>query len=75
MQVGQLGVASPMAVAFVALMATSRPAAAQGNAKRENSLYRPEVFGVQDLIAGKVSANPLDGVGAKISAAEHVSGC
>ena len=56
---------------FVALMATSRPAAAQGDPKKGEQVYTAQKCSVCHSIAGKGGkANPLDGVGAKISADE-----
>lgn len=60
-----------IAIVFVALMATSRPAAAQGDAKKGEQVYTAQKCSVCHSIAGKGGkANPLDGVGAKISADE-----
>ena len=60
-----------IAIAFVALMAMSRPAAAQGDPKKGEQVYTAQKCSVCHSIAGKGGkANPLDGVGAKISADE-----
>lgn len=60
-----------IAIVFVALMATSSPAAAQGDPKKGEQVYTAQKCSVCHSIAGKGGkANPLDGVGAKISAAE-----
>jgi mono/diheme cytochrome c family protein len=60
-----------IAVVFAALMAMSRPAAAQGDPKKGEQVYTAQKCSVCHSIAGKGGkANPLDGVGAKISAAE-----
>ena len=52
-----------------ALMATSSPAAAQGDAKKGEQVYNAQKCQVCHLVAGKGNkANPLDGVGKKLSA-------
>src|SRR6187200_2094707 len=58
-----------IAIAFVALMTTSRPAAAQGDPKKGEQAYTAQKCSTCHSIAGKGGkANPLDGVGAKLSA-------
>jgi mono/diheme cytochrome c family protein len=60
-----------IAIVFVALIAMSRPAAAQGDAKRGAQVYTAQKCQVCHSIAGKGGkANPLDGVGKKLSADE-----
>lgn len=60
-----------IAVACVALLAMSRPVAAQGDPKKGEQVYTAQKCQVCHSIAGKGGkANPLDGVGAKISAEE-----
>jgi mono/diheme cytochrome c family protein len=60
-----------IAIACGALLATSRPAAAQGDPKKGAQVYTAQKCQVCHSIAGKGGkANPLDGVGAKISAEE-----
>jgi len=60
-----------IAIVFVALVATSRPAAAQGDPKKGEQVYAAQKCSICHSIAGKGGkANPLDGVGAKISAEE-----
>ena len=60
-----------IAFAFVALMATSRPASAQGDPKKGEQVYTAQKCQVCHSIAGKGGkALPLDGIGAKISADE-----
>jgi mono/diheme cytochrome c family protein len=52
-----------------ALMATASPAAAQGDAKKGEQVYNAQKCQVCHAIAGKGNkANPLDGVGKKLSA-------
>jgi mono/diheme cytochrome c family protein len=58
------------ALAFAALTALARPAAAQ-DVKQGQKVYTAQKCQVCHAIAGKGSkANPLDGVGAKLSADE-----
>ena len=60
-----------IAIGFVALMATSRPAAAQGDPKKGEQVYTAQKCSVCHSVAGKGGkSSPLDGVGAKISAAD-----
>src|SRR6188474_3634701 len=60
-----------IAIVFVALMATSRPAAAQGDPKKGEQVYTAQKCSICHAIAGKGGkANPLDGVAAKLSAAD-----
>ena len=60
-----------IAIVFAALVATSRPAAAQGDPKKGEQVYAAQKCSICHSIAGKGGkANPLDGVGAKISAEE-----
>jgi mono/diheme cytochrome c family protein len=57
------------ALALAALTVAPRPAAAQGDAKQGAKVYTAQKCQVCHSIAGKGSkANPLDGVGAKLSA-------
>ena len=59
-------VIAAIAAAGVAL---ARPAAAQGDAKKGEAVYTAQKCSVCHQIAGKGNkANPLDGVGAKLSA-------
>jgi len=58
-----------IAIVFVGLIATSRPAAAQGDPKKGEQVYTAQKCQICHSIAGKGGkANPLDGVGAKLSA-------
>jgi mono/diheme cytochrome c family protein len=60
-----------IAIAFVALMTTSRPAAAQGDPKKGEQVYTAQKCSMCHSIQGKGNkANPLDGVGAKLSATD-----
>lgn len=60
-----------IAFAFGALMATSRPASAQGDPKKGEQVYTAQKCQVCHSIAGKGGkALPLDGVGGKLSAAD-----
>jgi mono/diheme cytochrome c family protein len=57
------------AIAALWLVATTTPAAAQGDAKRGETVYAAQKCQVCHSIAGKGNKmNPLDGVGAKLSA-------
>src|SRR5262245_17057016 len=61
-------IVAAIAVAGVAL---ARPAAAQGDAKKGEAVYTAQKCSVCHQIAGKGNkANPLDGVGGKLSAAD-----
>jgi len=58
-------------IVFVAFMTTSRPAAAQGDPKKGEQVYAAQKCQICHSIAGKGGkANPLDGVGGKLSAAD-----
>jgi mono/diheme cytochrome c family protein len=58
-----------VAAIALALMATTSPAAAQGDAKKGEQVYNAQKCQVCHAIAGKGNkANPLDGVGKKLSA-------
>jgi len=59
-----------IAIAAVALIATSRPAAAQGDPKKGEQLYTAQKCQICHSIAGKGGKLALDGVGKKISAEE-----
>ena len=59
-----------IAIAAVALIATSRPAAAQGDPKKGEQLYTAQKCQICHSIAGKGGKLTLDGVGKKISAEE-----
>lgn len=57
-----------IAFAFVTLMATSRPASAQGDPKKGEQVYTAQKCQICHSIAGKGGKLSLDGVGKKISA-------
>ena len=59
-----------IAIAALALIATSRPAAAQGDPKKGEQLYTAQKCQICHSIAGKGGKLALDGVGKKISAEE-----